>query len=150
MSHFTEMEVQFQQKNEKQLIEALEKVFGKGSVEVHEKGGALIGYEGNDRSKLNHNNANYAPLCHLIIRKNRVGSASNDVGYRRMENGKYIAYISEYDQRTNFSEDKQNELKKQYSYLVTQKELKRMGYEIKTTKKQNGTIVLEAERWTKD
>ncbi len=140
MSHFTEMEVSFEQKNEKALIAALEEQFGKGTIEFHEEGGALIGYHGDDRSRLSQKDPNYAPLCNIIVRRKNVGSASNDVGYRRTEDGRYVAYISEYDKGGNFNVSKQNAVKQYYTAEVTTQTLKSRGYIAKVQKQDDGTI----------
>lgn len=141
MSHFTEMSVNFLQKNEAQLVKALEECFGEGSVEIHNEGAALMGYGGDNRAKLPKNNPNYAPPCHLIIRRENVGGASNDVGYRRTEDGKYVAYISDYDRRGNFSKEKQLGVQNSYTAGVTERQLKMQGYQTTRTVK-NGTIVV--------
>lgn len=141
MSHFTELNVECQQKNEAQLIEALEEIFGKGNIEVHEEGAGLYGYGGDLRSSLAKTNPNYAPPCHLIVRRKNVGGASNDVGFRRNENGTYDAYISDYDKGHNFNQAKVDKMMQHYTSGVTVKQLKKQGYQI-TKKVENGNIVL--------
>ena len=61
-----------------------------GFTEV-EEGEALplYGYEGSRR----------AETAELVVRRRFVGSASNDLGFRRTPEG-YVPIISEYDQRT--------------------------------------------------
>lgn len=141
MSHFTEMNVECNQKNEQCLVEALEEIFGKGSVEVHEEPTGLYGYGGDLRSNLSKNNANYAPPCHLVIRRKHVGGASNDVGFRRNENGTYDAYISDYDKGGNFNQAKVDKMMQHYTSGVTVKQLKKQGYNV-TKKVEQGNIVL--------
>lgn len=145
MSHFTEMSVNFDQKNEKDLIAALEEQFGEGSVEVHEEGAGLYGYGGDLRSKKATTSADYAPECHIIIRRKHVGSASNDVGYRRLENGKYAVYISDYDKGSNFSKAKQDQVAQNYGVNVAEKNLKKQGWIVKKSVEKNGVIRLTAE-----
>lgn len=148
MSHFTEIKVNFLQKNEKQLVAALESIFGEGTVEVHEDGAALFGYQGDNRAQLSQSNGNYAPPCHLIIRRKHVGGASNDVGYQRTEDGKYVAYISDYDKHSNFSPQKQNKVLQEYTAKVTEKQLKSQGYAMKREVQKDGTIKLFATKYT--
>ena len=148
MSHFTEIKVNFLQKNEKQLVAALESIFGEGTVEVHENGAALYGYTGDNRAQLSKTNPNYAPPCHLIIRRKHVGGASNDVGYQRTEDGKYVAYISDYDKNSNFSAQKQNKVLQEYTAKVTEKQLKSQGYSMKREVQKDGTIKLFATKYT--
>jgi len=148
MSHFTEIKVNFLQKNEKQLVAALETLFGEGHVEVHDDGASLQGYHGDDRSSLSKSNPNYAPPCHIIIRRKHVGSASNDIGYQRTEDGKYVAYISDYDKGSHYSTAKQNKVLQEYTAKVTEKQLKSQGYAMKREVQKDGTIKLFATKYT--
>lgn len=148
MSHFTEIKVNFLQKNEKQLVAALETIFGEGNVEVHDDGASLVGYTGDNRSTLSKSNPNYAPPCHLIIRRKHVGGASNDIGYQRTEDGKYVSYISDYDKGSNFSAAKQNKVLQEYTAKVTEKQLKSQGYAMKREVQKDGTIKLFATKYT--
>lgn len=128
MSHFVEIEVEFDQQNEQDLIKGLEKVFGEGTVEVHPEGAALYGYGGDDRSKASPSSENYAPPCHLIVRRKNVGGAANDVGYRRNEKGKYTAYISDYDKGGNFSSAKQGLVAQEYALSAAERKMQWKGY----------------------
>jgi hypothetical protein len=147
MSHFTEMEVQFSQKNEAELIAALEQQFGKGSVELHPEGGEMFGYEGKNRSLVGSKSPDFAPPCHLIVRRKHLGTAANDIGYRRMPNGGYLAYISDYDRNQTFSEKKQAGVTQEYTLLVSEKALRAKNYgSIHRTILDNGSIRLEGTK----
>ena len=148
MSHFVEMKVNFKQKNEKDLVASLENLFGAGTVEVHEDGAPLYGYQGDDRSKHPTGSADYAPKCHVIIRRKNVGGASNDVGYRRTEDGQYVAYISDYDKGSNYSPVKQNKVAVDYAETVASRQLKKQGYIVKRTVNEKGQIKLTASKWS--
>lgn len=148
MSHFSSVECSYLQENEEHLIAALEEQFGKGNVEVHEKGAALYGYQGDNRAELKTSDANYAPPCHIIIRRKNVGSASNDVGFRRTSDGKYAAYISDYDKGSTFSKAKQNLVTQNYATGVTEKQLKKKGYTVKKEKQKDGTIKLYGSKYS--
>lgn len=141
MSHFTEMKVECLQKQESCFIQALEEIFGKGSVEISETGAGLYGYHGDLRTELATTNPNYAPPCHLIIRRKNIGSASNDIGFRRNINGTYDAYVSDYDKSQTYNTAKQNKMMQHYSSNVTIKQLKTQGYQVKKSI-TNGNIVL--------
>lgn len=141
MSHFTEMKVECQQSQESCLVQALEEIFGVGTVEVHEEPVGLYGYGGDLRSSLSKSNSNYAPPCHLVIRRKHVGGASNDVGFRKNDNGTYDAYISDYDKGGNFNKAKMDKMMQHYSSNVTVKQLKKQGYNIKKTV-ENGNVIL--------
>lgn len=145
MSHFVEMEVDFDQKNEKDLVEALEEQFGKGHVEVHENGADLFGYQGDNRAKTKPGSANYAPPCELVIRREFVGGASNDVGYKRTADGKYKAYISDYDKSGNFSQKKQDAVAQSYGVSVAMRTLKADGWKVFTQKQEDGSVKVVAK-----
>jgi hypothetical protein len=146
MSHFVEIEVDFDTANEQDLIKALEAQFGEGNVEVHEKGAALYGYGGDDRSKAAPGSQNYAPPCHLVVRRKNVGAASNDVGYRRNENGKYTAYISDYDQSSNFNKSKQGLVAQEYAANVAERTAQLKGWTTSRVKEGDKVRVV-ASRW---
>lgn len=148
MSHFTEISVNYLQKNEKQFVEALESLFGKGHVEVHEEGAALFGYQGDNRANKPKSSDDYAPPCHIIIRRKHVGGASNDVGFVRSDDGKYVAYISDYDKSGNFNQKKQNQVLQEYTALVTEKQLKKQGYSMKREVQKDGTLKLYATKYS--
>lgn len=62
--------------------------FGPARVEVHADAVALVGYGADAR----------AQRAHVVIRRQHVGSGSNDVGFERTPTG-YRAHVSEYDQK---------------------------------------------------
>ena len=139
------MEVNADQKHEAEFIAALEEQFGEGNVEVHNEPKGLYGYQGDLRSKKPVHSADYAPECHIIIRRKNVGSASNDVGYRRLENGKYAAYVSDYDKGSNFNQEKQNKVAQNYGVAVTEKNLKKQGWIVQKNKLEDGTVRVTAK-----
>ena len=69
------------------LLEALEELgFDRDKVEVHAEGTALVGYEGRRREQ----------QAHIVIRRQHVGAASNDIGFERTPTG-FRAHVSGYD-----------------------------------------------------
>lgn len=91
--------------------------------EEHEIAQKLHGYQGDQREQLGH----------IIVRRKHVGAASNDVGFLKKPNGKYDLVISDYDTRvhgTKFKED----LKQLYGKHKLVKQVKKMGYSIKSQK----------------
>ena len=68
---------------------------------THEEAKNLHGFTGDTRQQ----------KAHVIIPRSQVGSASNDVGFERQSNGKYIMHLSAYD--TN--RFKTNQLKQFYA-----------------------------------
>lgn len=147
MSHFSSIKTEY--KDTQCLIAALEEQFGKGHVEFNEEGAALIGYHQDDRSLLPKSDPNYAPKCQIVVRRKHVGSASNDVGYRRNEDGTYTAFISEYDSTGNFNQTKQKAVKQNYTANVTKKTLTRQGYQVQLKKQTNGTLKITATKFSK-
>jgi hypothetical protein len=61
-------------------------------VEVHPEGAALFGYEGRERPE----------RAHVIIRRKELSSASNDIGFARSAEGRFVALLSEYDQQIGY------------------------------------------------
>lgn len=70
MSHFTSIKTQI--KNTDALIKALADV-GFKNVEYHETAQHLYGYQGDVRPE----------TAEIIIRKQYIGSMSNDIGFKR-------------------------------------------------------------------
>lgn len=60
---------------------------GYKTVEVHDTPQALRGYHGDKRSE----------KAHVIVRREFVGSASNDIGFVKGPDGVFNAIISDYD-----------------------------------------------------
>ena len=95
MSHYTTTELQV--KDQEAFIDALIECWNdargikltREDIEVHDAPQNLYGYQGDMRSQ----------KANLIIRKSKVGSAANDIGFH-IKDGKCTAYISEYDQHS--------------------------------------------------
>ena len=87
MSHYSEVMIEFT--DEGCLVAALKRLGFQGKVEGHREAQPLYGYQGDFR----------AQKAHLIIRREHVGPAANDLGFERQPDGKYRAWISEFDQR---------------------------------------------------
>ena len=90
MSKYEEMRTV--RSHEGYLVEALK---GMGyAPEVCAEGNSLFGYMGDERPE----------RAHIVIPRRQLDSASNDIGFRRDENGVYQAIISEYDRAIGFNE----------------------------------------------
>jgi len=74
------------------LVDALTAMGYGGKVEVHPAPVTLIGYDGKPRMLDNHE-----VRAEIVIRREHLWSAANDIGFARQPDGKYVAYISEYD-----------------------------------------------------
>lgn len=143
MSHFTEIKVNFLQQFEKELIAALEEVFGK--IEVHETPVELKAYTGALASRASLGDTE---KCHIVIRQAELqkagGSLTNDAGYVRTSDGKYRVFIDS----AGFSVAKQGKVAQTYAEKVAIKQFEAEGYQVTKVKGENGNIRLEARIWS--
>lgn len=78
----------------------------------------LHGYHGDERQE----------VANLIIPRSAIGSASNDLGFIRDENGQITAIISEYDQRSGgYGQPWIVSLKKYYAFRLVERQQKARG-----------------------
>ena len=87
MSHYSEVQIELI--DECCLVAAISRLGFERKVEVHETPQTLYGYQGDARSQ----------KAHIIIRRQHVGRAANDLGFERQPDGKYRVWVSEYDQK---------------------------------------------------
>jgi len=93
----------------------------------------LYGYRGDKRKQ----------VADIVIRRQFIGAASNDIGFTKRADGKYDLTISEYDRQTEKGTKMMEEFPKLYASNVTLKELKKKGYKLKKrVVEQDGTIEL--------
>ena len=106
--------------------------------EEHKHGENLYGYQGDKRQQ----------KAHIIIRREHVGTAANDVGFLRGSNGKYEMIISEFDRRSGKQSDNfMNKLKQIYTKHSFMKQAKKMGYIVNSQKTdENGRIKIKVSR----
>ena len=129
MSHYVECTPGF--KDQQALIEALVAVgFERSHIEVHAEIAALFGYQGDERSQ----------RAHIVIRRQHVGQAANDVGWERLSDGTYRAWISEYDARHRFNPEMQNRIKQEYAYHAVSRQQQAMGRTVQRRELENGEI----------
>lgn len=118
--------------DEKSIVSSLEEL-GYNPVVVTEAV-PLEGYMGDSRSQ----------RAHIIIPRSQVGSASNDLGFEKV-NGKYIMRISEYDMNT--SKFNKNEFSKNYKKHYVLNKLERSGkFKKKSVTNKDGKIVIKLRR----
>jgi hypothetical protein len=133
MSHFSEFTIA-SIKDSESLVEAL-KILGFTNVEVHDTPQQLHGYRGDLRDQ----------KAHVIIRKQYVGSASNDIGFLKMPDGTYKVWISDYD-KSKYNDKWLTKLKSAYAINKLVKEAKRKGYQVThSIEKEKTRVVLQ--RW---
>ena len=88
MSKYATVQTDF--KDAECLVQALHEI-GYTDAKFHEKAQHLVGYQGDVRTQ----------TAEVIVRrkvKGGLGSASNDLGFKRNAEGNYEALISDYDQ----------------------------------------------------
>ena len=133
MSHFTTIQTQFT--NPEALLKALDDT-GYKQVELHQEAQPLYGYQGDKRPQ----------TAEIIIRRQYVGRASNDLGFKRQEDGTYRAIISDYD-RSRHNQEWLNRLNQRYAYHVATAKLEEQGFALIAEEKQeDGRIHLVARR----
>ena len=118
MSHYIDIETEI--KNEEALVRALERVGFKSQVEVHKTAQSLYGYKGDARNQ----------KANIIVRRNYVGRASNDIGWERNAKGSYVSHISEFDQNKYGTEWQMN-LQKYYGVELFKMEFEKKGWKYK-------------------
>lgn len=135
MSHFTRVRTRL--RDPEVLTEALAAV-GHPQVELHKEPQTLYGYQGDARPE----------RAELIVRRKHIGSASNDIGFARQEDGTYEAIISEYDRR-KYDEAWLSKLTHAYSHAATLRYAATHGYVVATDElDQDGTRRLTLRRTT--
>ena len=114
MSKYGTLETEI--KEQKHLIAALAEMGYR--PEIHPQGSALVGYEGQQRPE----------RANIIIRRHQLDSASNDIGFARTADGRYVAQLSEYDQRIGFGQKWLNRVHQLYKEKQTIAAAKAKGY----------------------
>jgi hypothetical protein len=135
MSHYSEVQIELI--DEGCLVAALERLGFKGKVEVHKEAKALYGYQGDVR----------AQKGNVIIRRQHVGPAANDLGFERQSDGKYRVWLSDYDRKYNKYDDAwMGRFKQAYGVEKAKAEAKKKGYRVSEQKLDDGRIRLVCRR----
>src|SRR5690606_38931900 len=105
MSEYVSVETHF--KDTESLVCALAEPgnWPREQIEVHKHAQHLYGYQGDVRPQ----------SAHIIIRRKHSGKAANDIGYERLDNGTYIAHISEYD-RNKHGQEWEKDVRRNYAF----------------------------------
>jgi hypothetical protein len=135
VSHYSEVQIELI--DEGGLVAALARLGFKGKVEVHREAQVLYGYQGDMR----------AQKAHVIIRRQHVGPAANDLGFERQADGKFRVWVSDYDVKYNkYDAAWMGRLKQAYGVEKAKAEAKKRGYRMSEQKLDDGRIRLVLRR----
>ena len=136
MSHFTT--VRTQMKNREALVRALRSL-GFSAVEVHSIPQHLYGYVGDVRPQ----------KAEIIVRRQYISMASNDIGFSRQKDGTFKATISEYDQGIGYNAEWLGRLSQQYAYEILQEHIRSQRYAVvRQEVQQDGSLRLLLRRFS--
>jgi hypothetical protein len=135
MSHYSEVAIELT--DEGCLVTALSRLGFAGKVEVHKEAPALYGYQGDVR----------AQKANVIIRRQHVGRAANDLGFERQADGRYRVWVSDYDRTYNKYDDAWlGQLKQGYGIEKVRQEARKKGYRVSEQKQDDGRVRLVLRR----
>jgi hypothetical protein len=134
MSHFAEMKVDVQVKNEKDLVASLQAVFGEDAVTVVDTARQLKGMD--SRAK---------KMAHIIVSQQamkKIGPGYNEMGFERQADGTYKFHVDGMD----FNSRRRDSLFQSYAENVATRKLKAQGYKVKRVVLENGDFELTASK----
>ena len=135
MSHYCEVAIELT--DEGCLVAALNRLGFEGKVEVHQTPQTLYGYKGDMRPQ----------KAHIIIRRQHVGSAANDLGFERQSDGTYRVWVSEFDESHNgYNKAWLGKLKQAYGVEKARAEAKKRGFRVSEQKLDDGRVRLVLRR----
>jgi hypothetical protein len=118
-------------KDEKCLVEALN-AQGYSEVEVHAEAQHLYGYKGDKREE----------TANVIVRRQYIDSAANDLGFKKQADGTYSAIVSDYDSTRHNTAWFKN-LKRNYAEAGLNKVAKQQGWRLVRKTDVNGKTQIE-------
>jgi hypothetical protein len=135
MSHFSQVTIEITDQG--CLVAALERLGFKGKLEIYQEAQSLYGYIGDRRVQ----------KAHVIIRRQHVGNAANDIGFERQADGKYRAFISDFDRSDNgYNTAWLGKLKQAYGVEKAKVEARKKGYLVTEKTLDDGRIRLVCRR----
>jgi hypothetical protein len=115
------------------LVEALvEMGYSREHIEVHDTAQGLYGYHGDLRQQ----------KANVIVRRQHVGGASNDIGWEKQSDGTYTQHISDYDSHKHNAKWLTG-LKASYTQKRFEKEAQRQGLKFISREKINGKTIVK-------
>jgi hypothetical protein len=135
MSHFTTIRTELRDVDT--LIKALADM-GFRQIEKHVTPQHLYGFQGDLRPE----------TAEVIIRRQYIGGASNDIGFQQQADGTYKAIISEYD-RHQYSQPWIQALTQRYGYHQLMQTAATQGFSVEQQEVlADGTIRVVIGRWS--
>ncbi|MFB2973839.1 DUF1257 domain-containing protein [Aerosakkonema sp. BLCC-F183] len=136
MSHFTAIKTELRDVNA--LVMALEDLGFKDKVEVYAEAQRLYGFQGDLREE----------TAEVVIRRQHLGAASNDIGFKKQDDGTYEAVISSFDRAYKYSQQWLNKLTQRYGYHMLMATVPEQGFTIEEEETlEDGTIRVLVARW---
>jgi hypothetical protein len=138
MSHFNDFKTEMTDKEA--LVRALCRAdyragtLNRAHIECHDTPASLYGYQNDKREQ----------KAHVIIRRNHVGSSSNDMGFVQDESGRYKAIISDFDQ-SHYNQQWLGKLTTYYNVEKSKMELDAKGITYTESVDTQGRIQLRAK-----
>ena len=105
--------------------------YGPEKVEVHDQAVALYGYQGDVRPQ----------KANIVVRRNFVGGAANDVGWELQEDGTYAAQISDFD-RHKHNQRWQDDLEMHYGVAQAKAAFSTEGWSYQESLDSEGNVQL--------
>jgi len=123
------------------LLAALQAMGYQGKIEIHERPVVLVGYDGAPREL-----DGRAVTAEIVIRRQHLWAAANDIGFARQSDGTYLAYISEYDRRVQPTWH--TRVLQEYGGAKAAKELRRQGWKVDVVRDQaTGRLCIQGVRY---
>ena len=120
------------------LVNALvEQGYAREHIEVHDQPQQLIDFQG----RATHYLEESGDRAEVIVRRQHVGGAANDLGFKKQENGKFAPIISRYDTGKHNTKWLTG-LKDKYHEQVATKQARRMGLKLKSRTVVNGKVIV--------
>ena len=150
MSHYTRVKTKI--KNKSSLVKALQDMgFTESQIKVHDTPQQLEGYEARLRKE----------KAEIILPRSAVGGASNDIGFKRLDDGTFEAIISDYDRnngashknertgklKNGYNQEWLDKLTQRYAYQNTKENLSENGLYIISEEEVDGELILECGRY---
>ncbi len=132
MSMYCTVLTQF--KSPSALVAALAEAGGwtTDQIEIHETPQNLFGYKGDIRTQ----------KAHVIVRRQHVGSASNDIGFELDASGQYVSHVSRFDSK-KYGEDWMKRLRQAYAFHAIRIQQENKGRHVTRKRLENGKTLVE-------